>query len=675
MRLIRPKVYRAFPELDRFTDEQCSRFVAAANSSWRRRLLRWTLVGLAGVMAVVAACAAIVSVNLWIQDLLRVEDVGGSIVAIVVGGIGFAIALVPTLILRDFLLRRTLRRLIRRCGACPKCHYSLLGMRVGPDQTITCPECGLKIDVDASMGELATDEEGAAVYKPEVTRDHAITKERRRRRHRIFFRAMAAAAALLVLSAAGYWLFLENQARRAIHDRAGASGAVEQIRKVQMSMWPSGAQWEDGVVEFERYLALVKACATLQDARNFTPPPMPPATPGATPVSPPNINFDASTLLPSTSAATYDKQGGEGAYAACRAFTLDALQRGRANGKGGEPSIVEDLKELLTLKAPMRPMAPEDGEPFFGTLVPDLSFARGTARFNGARMIQAVQSGDRAEYMEAMEESLAIAQIVERQGLLIDRLVAISIQSLVYRRLNEDKEKFPDAAWFEDALAILKRRGAGVGFDGHPSLSKMMDVERIGGLDSIAWYFSSPMRIAKATIGIGDDNPFGLTVRPGISIGTVGTYGQNKAVWNKQFAGYIAAADAPMSKRSPISTPPTGLSLLDQLTPSVVSVFRSDDNGKYEARMCQLNLACDLFKLRNGRPPNGPDEIAELIPDPAALIDPLSDKPYRFVIRDASGKDGKAFEIRDGQDDEAKPGQPPKPKPPAKPAAKPEPKK
>jgi len=41
MRLPAFKVYRAFPELDRFSDEQCEGFVAAANRSgsgraWRR---------------------------------------------------------------------------------------------------------------------------------------------------------------------------------------------------------------------------------------------------------------------------------------------------------------------------------------------------------------------------------------------------------------------------------------------------------------------------------------------------------------------------------------------------------------------------------------------------------------------------------------------------------------
>src|SRR5204863_236661 len=122
-----------------------------------------------------------------------------------------------------------------------------------------------------------------------------------------------------------------------------------------------------------------------------------------------------------------------------------------------------------TLRAPVRPMEPESQGCFVGVMVPDLGMARAAARFNGGRMIQALQAGDRAEYMEALEETFAIAQIVERQGLLIDRLVGIAIDSLVYRRLNEDKGSFPDAEWFEESLAILKRRGA------HPPLSKTLE--------------------------------------------------------------------------------------------------------------------------------------------------------------------------------------------------------
>ena len=38
MRLLVRRIYRAFPELDRYSDEQCRRFVRSANRGWRRTL-------------------------------------------------------------------------------------------------------------------------------------------------------------------------------------------------------------------------------------------------------------------------------------------------------------------------------------------------------------------------------------------------------------------------------------------------------------------------------------------------------------------------------------------------------------------------------------------------------------------------------------------------------------
>src|SRR5882724_8981274 len=43
MRLLVRRIYRAFPELDRYGDEQCRRFVSAANRGWRRGL-HWTFI-------------------------------------------------------------------------------------------------------------------------------------------------------------------------------------------------------------------------------------------------------------------------------------------------------------------------------------------------------------------------------------------------------------------------------------------------------------------------------------------------------------------------------------------------------------------------------------------------------------------------------------------------------
>jgi hypothetical protein len=642
MRLIRSKIYRAIPELDRFTDGQCRRFVAAANSSWRRRLIRWALVLLAGVIGLAVALAGIMLVMAGLEHLTLGRDLGDTatiLIGVAAASVAFAIGLIPTLILRDILLRLTIRRLIRRCGSCPKCHYTLLGMPVRADHSITCPECGLKIDVDLSMGELATNEQGAAVYKPEIARIHEVTLARRRRRHKLFFKAAGVAVLLAISAAAGYWLFLVNQAHRAAGDRK----ALAQLRSLQESMWPGGPS-NQSEAEFARYADAIVAVSKEADSRLYT---------GTIPATANNVGFDATTLRSDADRATFDKNSGEGSFDACRAFTLDVLRRAREHG------AIDGLRVIPTLKSPIRAMAPPGDEPFIGVLLPDLGHARAAARLNGARMILAVQQGDRAEFMEALEEALAIGQICERQGLLIDRLVANAIDGLIFQRLEEDRAKFPGAAWFEDALALLSKRAV------HPPLSKTVDAERIAALDTVAWFFSNPRRIAKAQFGISDPDNLGYGLAASIR-SRVGTYTTNKDVLNSVMGSYIAAADFGISKRTGIITAPTGYAVLDQMIPSVGSAFRSSDTIAYQQRLCTLNLACDLFKLRSGRPPSGPQEIAQLLTDPATLIDPLSDKPFRFSVPNTVEGTKQKFEIQDGQDNEPKPGQY-KPRPPTPP--------
>src|SRR5207247_1731505 len=51
MRLIVRRIYRAFPELDRYTDEQCRRFVRAARRGGLR-IFHWFITGLVGWVSV-----------------------------------------------------------------------------------------------------------------------------------------------------------------------------------------------------------------------------------------------------------------------------------------------------------------------------------------------------------------------------------------------------------------------------------------------------------------------------------------------------------------------------------------------------------------------------------------------------------------------------------------------
>lgn len=146
MRLPLSKVYRAFPELDRFSDEQCERWQRLANQYWP-----WKQVGV--------ICAAIAAFPLvWTITMVLVTLVGnasgfrpldhlpgpfGLIVLMLVLAVPILIAAVVSFLIRDWWARRCLRRFIddRVCA----CGYSLLGLPEVKHENhvvVNCPECG-----------------------------------------------------------------------------------------------------------------------------------------------------------------------------------------------------------------------------------------------------------------------------------------------------------------------------------------------------------------------------------------------------------------------------------------------------------------------------------------------------------------------------------------------------
>ena len=142
MRLPLSKVYRAFPELDRFPDEDCARFVGFATLANRRSQI---IVSVLSVAVFVGG-----AVLLWpsfgsrvyviVDDVLATTDsklglwaVAGSILA------NLLIPAFAVLFIRDFWLRWVVRKQIGTT-LCP-CGYSLLGLE-SHSGVVVCPECG-----------------------------------------------------------------------------------------------------------------------------------------------------------------------------------------------------------------------------------------------------------------------------------------------------------------------------------------------------------------------------------------------------------------------------------------------------------------------------------------------------------------------------------------------------
>lgn len=140
MRLPLSKIYRAFPELDRFSDAECASYVRHVSHRM-------------GVRIVLTAWAtALLSMfGLPLLLCLGAPLVGGagSGPATVIGIaalLGLFTGPLWGFMCRDVLLRRAIRERIKH-ATCPTCFYSLIGLRVSGG-SVRCPECGGSVELD-----------------------------------------------------------------------------------------------------------------------------------------------------------------------------------------------------------------------------------------------------------------------------------------------------------------------------------------------------------------------------------------------------------------------------------------------------------------------------------------------------------------------------------------------
>ncbi len=147
MRLPLHKPYRAFPELDRFSDAECARFAAAAR---RHHRVGSVLLGLLCIPCIAIAVPLLIGLPWGICHLLGLENTFADETATMivwatsltsVCGMFFLLGL----LIRDRWLRHIIGKQLRG-AACNGCRYSLLGLPI-VNGVITCPECGRPFDL------------------------------------------------------------------------------------------------------------------------------------------------------------------------------------------------------------------------------------------------------------------------------------------------------------------------------------------------------------------------------------------------------------------------------------------------------------------------------------------------------------------------------------------------
>jgi hypothetical protein len=639
MRLLTRRIHRAFPELDRYGDEQCLRFVKAARGSRLRRLAGLAAACLFGVVCAISMTIAVAfTVDRLIPryDLFETTPVG---FLVGVAGIILLISLAPVsaFLARDFLLRRRVRFILRSRGVCLSCWYSLIGLPIGPGNTIHCPECGATTTVDPSLSELVTDPSGQRRFQPEV--GHVDlgqcfwTPRRKRTLKRAALWGTATLALILLVLIGGNELLIRRQARAARAAMVGVEGMLAHVRAHQ----PPGADDPSAANAYD-VLARTNTIREDADAREWKSAQQRTAAGNS-------IDPDFSLLYRderARSARPIDDQERE---AACRALALHMLDAYAADG------LNSALAELATCRRAVRPITLGPDEPAFAVMLPDLGTTRSLARICAARMTIAREHNDRDSFIAAFEQGLALARIVRHQPFIIDGMVANAVESLMFNQLVDALQAPIPPEWLDGVAAAMARQRTDV------PITFQLEGERISSTDSIAWVFSNPSRARFGRFSPALAQQFGsFGVSTPTSIARLGSFEENARVYTGIIeAEKLKAASDPWNRPSPSTTyTPGSLLLIDLLVPSFGRLVGSADQLEAQRRGIITLVALERFRAHRG---HVPASLSELIPEflDKLPLDPWSGKPFIYKPLAAPDEHGRTYLLysvgADGKDD------------------------
>lgn len=620
MRLLTRKIYRAFPELDSYGDEQCVRFVRAA-----RRVL-WvrcfhslvislvTLVALAPGIAMMAMLADWMSMGRnnpgWSEGL----KLGAWILsAVPLLGTGLVLGYLT----RDWLLRRRLRYVLRIRGQCPECGYGLVGLAVSADNHVTCPECGIRIQVDASLSELAR-QGGAVVISDKLIAGKVFWTPRRRK----FLKRTAIGLAILLFGVAPATLGVYEWMLRAQAARAKAD-----IQTIEFEYAKKYTEKPSTATSVDAWTVFAIAQRKIDDLDNA----------------------EWKAAFQSGSSQVYPE------------FTyLYATPQNLAN----DPTDAELRKQQTELARRMldlyrdaavfeavRPMMECDwasGGPTMLDAASPRGPVRNFARMNAARMALAAERGDKKDFLAAVEEMMTLANASYMSPTTIDAMVGVAVETLTLMQLrNWSVKPNADLSWIEeiDAAIIRQRRS--------PNLARMLEMDERYGRLLIAQKFSD--------VGFVRWGPFSKAMqdaRSGWPSGQnrLGRYSENVAAMERIYGSARKWAAMGREERSGQSwdTDPDGLMMVRQCTMST-QTYRFFDKLEQERDAWKGLSAIYRWKRDHGAYPEKFEEVAGLCGG-TLPIDIHSGKPfvYRRVdpATDAYGRGFKLYSVgTDGADD------------------------
>jgi|GEM_PF-3023421 len=605
-RLLTRQLYRAFPELDAYSDEQCKRFMKAAGrgmKAWWHGVL-FLMVAVGGLAGAIAGGAFIFG---WHDDYLnrlRRDDVMVTIGAYVACGVLLPIGPFGALLTRDWLLQRRVRWVLRSRASCPACRYRLIGLPLSPESTITCPECGFVAEVDPSLGELTHNEHGVQQYVPSVK--EPVRQFWTPRRRRLLLRWSAAVIGIPLLLVLGYEGFIQWQAwqARGLVQRLPAQLAAIKAPLVAPFATASGGPGESGA----DVLAGVAALTSKFDQEVNQD--LPTSSDGMT------VYPDLSVILPRklTNVAP-DYQ----AVAMKLARRIDAGYAGL-----GVFRRLDDVRACAVLRGP-------------GHSLEDWAYLMNARKFGMHNTLRQITARDRQawdEYAVAFETSWALIRLMRTEATGYGNIHAgliIQAQLVELRRLLASG---PPAGLIDQLGAAMERQGVEV------PVGVMLETERVNAQLMLATVFAKPANVRLGKWGLVEQEGWGQP--PGFEQKRLGTLPGNRGALDRMYDTAEAEAALPPRSRAALSLvqSPTGYLLLDTSLMGVDRLVEWHEALELDVACVRVYLALERFKAAAGQ---YPATLEELVPTYLSTLplDPMVRGPlgYKRIAMDSEGRE------------------------------------
>lgn len=653
MRLItRYTLYRAFPELDRFSDTQCIRFVRTANRSLWVTMLRRIMLTAAGL-----ATTAIVGGGFWlIYAALQMRP------ARFVGGVGFylyylvplvlaaATGFVAAMLVRDRWLLSRVRRVIRERALCLQCRYLLLGLPLTDDGKIVCPECGYSTEVDPSLGEL-TD---PSIPRKKTNRGAGMVEQSSpptrapRSRFRLIVRTATIAACLLFsLGALWFGWFALSMASA----KPGTSVNYSAKMRAHVGQYAPDAARDDSP---EGYATLVRVCDEFDalllrvEKADAASPEALQSRGDATRSADTRIDFNVVVcpwlLTPDLNAASNLRRA---------RLAIDAMT--------GDP-LLKTLDEAARAKGFVRSW---QTRPLINTMLFDLSSLRQLTRASRNRMVDRAAAGDWDQAARSCEHVMCVGRLVSHDGVVISRLTGTAIYAVGLRWTRDVvSTHHPDEATIGRLDRIIDEQTR------RPGLDYTFNGERLWALDAIQSIHTDDGWLIVSNAG-------DAIVEPRLGFASNGASWQNflslafpkrarvEAAANGMYDQLIASCTQPKDLRAAtlrstdqqVRTLGNGYKVIDMLAPAFGTVWQSEDQINMDITGTRVMLAIERHRASTG---NYPASLAEVEPmlDQRLTTDPLSGRPWGYQRLETPDRFGRGYLLyslgADGQDNHAK---------------------